>query len=212
MTRFMMSLDQAVELVLFAFKNGNNGDIFVQKAPAATIELLAKTLKNILGRPDHKVNIIGTRHGEKLYEALLTREEMVSAQDMGDYYRIPADNRNLNYDKFFSLGEEVVTQSNEYHSHNTHRLNEEELKQMLCAHSPIPAGKVLIDIFMQANDNDGFFAVTRDLDLRQIGDESDQMLESLSGCLESPVLSDRNETAIPMSARSGARVAVRFWP
>lgn len=131
MTRFMMSLDEAVGLVLFAFENGNNGDIFVQKAPAATIELLTKTLKNILGRPDHKVNIIGTRHGEKLYEALLTREEMVSAQDMGDYFRIPADNRNLNYDKFFSKGEEVVTQANEYNSHNTHRLIEEELKQML---------------------------------------------------------------------------------
>ncbi|HBN26923.1 MAG TPA: UDP-glucose 4-epimerase [Desulfobacteraceae bacterium] len=131
MTRFMMSLDQAVELVLFAFENGTNGDIFVQKAPAATIELLTKTLKNLLDRPDHKVNIIGTRHGEKLYEALLTREEMVSAQDMGNYYRIPADTRDLNYSKFFNEGEVVVTQADEYHSHNTHRLNEEELRQML---------------------------------------------------------------------------------
>ncbi len=131
MTRFMMSLDQAVELVLFAFKNGNNGDIFVQKAPAATIDLLARTLINLLGCPEHKISIIGTRHGEKLYEALLTREEMVSAQDMGDYYRIPADTRDLNYAKFFEEGEKVVTQANEYHSHNTHQLNEEELKKML---------------------------------------------------------------------------------
>ncbi len=131
MTRFMMSLDQAVELVLFAFKNGRNGDIFVQKAPAATIELLANTLKNLLGRPDHPVKIIGTRHGEKLYESLLTKEEMVRAEDMGDYYRIPADNRDLNYSKFFDEGEDVITQASEYHSHNTYRLNEEELKKML---------------------------------------------------------------------------------
>ncbi|MCF6201152.1 MAG: polysaccharide biosynthesis protein [Hydrogenimonas sp.] len=131
MTRFMMSLDQAVELVLFAFKNGKNGDIFVQKAPAATIELLANTLKNMLGRPDHKIKIIGTRHGEKLYESLLTKEEMVRAVDMDKYYRIPADNRDLNYSKFFDEGEDVITQASEYHSHNTYRLNEEELREML---------------------------------------------------------------------------------
>ena len=131
MTRFMMSLDQAVELVLFAFENGSNGDIFVQKAPAATIDLLARTLTNLLGHPEHKISIIGTRHGEKLYEALLTREEKVSAQDMGDYYRIPADTRDLNYAKYFEEGEEVVTQADEYHSHNTHQLNEEELREML---------------------------------------------------------------------------------
>jgi len=131
MTRFMMSLDQAVELVLFAFKNGRNGDIFVQKASAATIELLANTLKNMLGKPEHEVKIIGTRHGEKLYETLLTKEEMVHAEDMGDYYRIPADNRDLNYDKFVEDGEEIVTQAGEYHSHNTHRLNESELREML---------------------------------------------------------------------------------
>ena len=131
MTRFMMSLDQAVELVLFAFENGHNGDIFVQKAPAATIDLLARTLTNLLGHPEHKISIIGTRHGEKLYEALLTREEKVSAQDMGDYYRIPADTRDLNYAKYFEEGEEVVTQADEYHSHNTHQLNEEELREML---------------------------------------------------------------------------------
>ncbi len=131
MTRFMMSLDQAVELVLFAFENGKNGDIFVQKAPAATIELLAKTLKNLLGRPDHTVKIIGTRHGEKLYESLLTKEEMVRAIDMGDYYRIPADNRDLNYNKYFDEGQDIITEADEYHSHNTYRLNEEELREML---------------------------------------------------------------------------------
>jgi len=131
MTRFMMSLDQAVELVIFAFKNGKNGDIFVQKAPATTIELLTTTLKKMLKKPDHEVKIIGTRHGEKLYETLLTKEEMVKAIDMGDYYRIPADTRDLNYSKFFEDGEEVITQAGEYHSHNTHRLSEEELKEML---------------------------------------------------------------------------------
>ena len=131
MTRFMMSLDQAVDLVMFAFNNGTNGDIFVQKAPGATIELLTKTLKNMLGKPEHEVKIIGTRHGEKLYETLLTKEEMVKAIDMGEYYRIPSDDRDLNYNKFIEDGEEVVTQAHEYHSHNTHRLNEEELKEML---------------------------------------------------------------------------------
>lgn len=131
MTRFMMSLDQAVELVLFAFENGSNGDTFVQKSPAATVELLTKTLKNMLNKPEHKVSVIGTRHGEKLYETLLTKEEMVKAQDMGEYYRIPADTRDLNYSKFFEDGEEVVTQAHEYHSHNTHRLDETELKEML---------------------------------------------------------------------------------
>ena len=131
MTRFMMSLDQAVDLVMFAFNNGVNGDIFVQKAPASTVELLANTLKNMLGKPAHEVKVIGTRHGEKLYETLLTKEEMVKALDMGQYYRIPSDNRDLNYTKFVEDGEEVVTQAHEYHSHNTHRLNEEELKQMI---------------------------------------------------------------------------------
>jgi UDP-N-acetylglucosamine 4,6-dehydratase/5-epimerase len=131
MTRFMMSLDQAVELVLFAFENGQNGDIFVQKAPASTVELLTQTLKNLLGKPDHEVKIIGTRHGEKLYETLLTKEEMVKAIDMDQYYRIPSDNRDLNYNKFVEDGEEIVTQAGEYHSHNTHRLNEQELRAML---------------------------------------------------------------------------------
>ncbi|HEO98245.1 MAG TPA: NAD-dependent epimerase/dehydratase family protein [Epsilonproteobacteria bacterium] len=131
MTRFMMSLDQAVELVLFAFEHGHNGDIFVQKAPAATIELLAHTLKNMLNRPEHTVRVIGTRHGEKLYETLLTKEEMVHAVDMDNYYRIPADTRDLNYNKFVEEGETVVTQAHEYHSHNTHRLDEAELRGML---------------------------------------------------------------------------------
>jgi len=131
MTRFMMSLNQAVDLVLFAFENGKSGDIFVQKAPAATVELLAETVKNILGRPEHEVKTIGTRHGEKLYETLLTKEEMVKAIDMGEYYRIPADTRDLNYNKFFEEGEEVITESSEYHSHNTYRLNEKELIELL---------------------------------------------------------------------------------
>lgn len=131
MTRFMMSLDQAVDLVLFAFKNGENGDIFVQKAPAATIELLTTTLKNMLKRTEHEVKIIGTRHGEKLYETLLTKEEKVKAIDMGEYYRIPSDNRDLNYNQFIEDGEKVITQADEYHSHNTHRLNEAELREIL---------------------------------------------------------------------------------
>ena len=123
MTRFMMSLDQAVELVLFAFNKGKNGDIFVQKAPAATIDVLAKSIVKLFKKPNHVIKIIGTRHGEKLYETLLTREEMVHAEDMGDYYRIPADGRDLNYSKFFEAGEAGVTQAHEYHSHNTERRN-----------------------------------------------------------------------------------------
>ena len=131
MTRFMMSLDQAVDLVLFAFENGRSGDIFVQKAPAATIKLLADTMKDIFGLPDHVVKTIGTRHGEKLYETLLTKEEMVKAVDMGEYFRIPADTKDLNYNQFFEEGDEVITEASEYHSHNTHRLNRGELKKLL---------------------------------------------------------------------------------
>ena len=131
MTRFMMSLDDAVDLVLFAFENGKSGDIFVQKAPAATVELLAYTMRKILGAPDHEIKTIGTRHGEKLYETLLTKEEMVKAIDMEKYYRIPADTRDLNYSKFFEEGEKVITEAHEYHSHNTHRLNEDELTELL---------------------------------------------------------------------------------
>ena len=131
MTRFMMSLDQAVDLVLFAFKNGKNGDLFIQKSPAATIEVLAHAMKDILGKPEHEVKIIGTRHGEKLYEVLMTKEEKVRAIDMGEYFRVPADGRDLNYSKYFEEGQEVITQAEEYNSHNTYRLNEEELKEML---------------------------------------------------------------------------------
>ena len=130
MTRFMMSLDDAVDLVMFAFENGKNGDIFVQKSPAATIELLANTLKNMLNKPEHTIRTIGTRHGEKLYETLLTREEMVHAIDMKEYYRIPSDTRDLNYNQFFEDGE-VITEAEDYHSHNTHRLNENEMREML---------------------------------------------------------------------------------
>ncbi len=131
MSRFMMSLDQAVDLVVFAFENGASGDIFVQKAPAATVEQLAYAIKDVLGKPDHEVKTIGTRHGEKLYETLLTKEEMVKAIDMGEYYRIPADTRDLNYNQFFEKGEKIIAQAGEYHSHNTQRLNEEELRDLL---------------------------------------------------------------------------------
>lgn len=131
MTRFMMSLDQAVDLVLFAFKHGHNGDLFIQKSPAATVELLANTMKNMIGKEDHPVNVIGTRHGEKLYEVLMTKEERVRAIDMGNYYRVPADGRDLNYSNFFENGQEVITEAEEYNSHNTYRLNEQELKEML---------------------------------------------------------------------------------
>lgn len=131
MTRFMMSLDQAVNLVLFAFTNGKSGDLFIQKSPAATIELLAHTMKNLFNRPNHEVKIIGTRHGEKLYEVLMTKEEKVRAIDMGNYFRVPADDRDLNYSKYFDEGQEVITQAEEYNSHNTYRLNEKELREML---------------------------------------------------------------------------------
>lgn len=131
MTRFMMNLDQAVDLVLFAFENGKGGDIFIQKSPAADLKLLANCLKKILGVPDHEIKTIGTRHGEKLFENLLTKEEMAKAIDLGDYFRIPADTRNLNYNKFFEQGEKIITEAHEYHSHNTYRLNQEELTELL---------------------------------------------------------------------------------
>jgi UDP-glucose 4-epimerase len=131
MTRFMMSLDQALDLVVFAFNNAKNGDIFVQKSPAATVEVLAETMKNMLGKPNHSVKVIGTRHGEKVYETILTREEMTNAEDLGEYYRVPADKRDLNYSQFLEDGEEVVTAAEDYHSHNTYRLNESELKDIL---------------------------------------------------------------------------------
>lgn len=130
MTRYMMTLDDAVDLVLFAFQNGNPGDIFVQKSPATTIEVLAKALLELY-KVNNQIKIIGTRHGEKLYETLVNREEMVKAEDLGNYYRIPADTRDLNYNRFFIEGEAQISQVEEYTSHNTSRLNIEETKQLL---------------------------------------------------------------------------------
>jgi len=130
MTRFLMSLEEAVELVLFAFEHGNPGDLFVNKAPAGTIGDLAQALKEICNA-DNEVKIIGTRHGEKLYETLCTREEMVKAEDMGEFYRVPADNRDLNYARYFSEGIEDVSVIEDYHSHNTERLGVEGTKALL---------------------------------------------------------------------------------
>ena len=134
MTRFMMTLDDAVELVLYAFEHGNNGDIFVQKAPAATVSVLTQALLQLMGKPDHEVREIGTRHGEKLFEALLGREEMACAEDMGDYFRVPPDTRDLNYAKFVEQGEQRITQSThgeDYNSHNTTRLDVAGMKTLL---------------------------------------------------------------------------------
>jgi UDP-glucose 4-epimerase len=130
MTRFMMTLEDAVDLVLFAFENAKQGDLFVQKAPAATVEILAKALIELY-KSDSKINIIGVRHGEKLYETLVNREDMVKAEDMGDYYRIPADNRDLNYDQYYSEGVRDTFNLEEYHSHNTNQLCIEGMKQLL---------------------------------------------------------------------------------
>ena len=130
MTRFMMTLDDAVDLVLYAFEHGQNGDLFVQKAPAATIEVLAKAIIDLY-QSTSQVRVIGTRHGEKLYETLVTREEMAKSEDMGDYFRIPADNRDLNYDKYFVEGQEEVSIIDDYHSHNTARLDVEGMKKLL---------------------------------------------------------------------------------
>jgi len=131
MTRFMMTLDDAVDLVLYAFENANPGDIFVQKAPAATIAVLAQALTELLGVPTHRIDIIGTRHGEKLFEALLSREEMVAAEDLQEYYRIPPDLRDLNYGKFVEQGEIGISEATDYNSHNTKRLDVEEMKALL---------------------------------------------------------------------------------
>ncbi len=131
MTRFMMTLADAVDLVLYAFEHGNNGDMFVQKAPAATVETLARALTNLLNKPDHPINVIGTRHGEKLYEALLSREEMACAEDMGDYFRVPPDLRDLNYSKFVEQGEEKISHTEDYNSHNTERLDVEGMQNLL---------------------------------------------------------------------------------
>lgn len=131
MTRFMMTLDDAVDLVLYAFEHGTNGDIFVQKAPAATIETLAKAILSFVCKPEHKIEVLGTRHGEKLYEALLSREEIVCAEDMGDYYRVPPDLRDLNYSKYVDQGDNRIEQVEDYNSHNTERLDVEGMKQLL---------------------------------------------------------------------------------
>ena len=134
MTRFMMTLADAVDLVLYAFEHGNNGDIFVQKAPAATVQVLAQAIAQVMGRPDHPVRVMGTRHGEKLYEALLGREEMATAEDLGDYYRVPPDGRDLNYAKFVEQGEARLTQTahgEDYNSHNTTRLDVAGMKALL---------------------------------------------------------------------------------
>jgi len=130
MTRFMMTLDDAVDLVLYAFTNGQNGDLFVQKAPATTLETLAVALKELY-KSDTSIRVIGTRHGEKLYESLVTREEMVKAVDMGNYFRIPCDERDLNYDKYFVNGHKDISSINDYHSHNTYLLSIDEMKELL---------------------------------------------------------------------------------
>ena len=130
MSRFMMTLDDAVDLVMYAFEHGHNGDLFVQKAPSATLDVLANSLKELY-QTDTEIKVIGTRHGEKLYETLVTREEMAKAIDMGNYFRIPCDSRDLNYDKFFVEGDEKVSKIEDYHSHNTKRLDVEGMKELL---------------------------------------------------------------------------------
>jgi len=134
MTRFMMTLADAVDLVLYAFEHGDNGDIFVQKAPAATVDTLTRAILSLMNRPEHPVHVMGTRHGEKLYEALLSREEMACAEDMGDYFRVPPDSRDLNYAKFVDQGQAKLTHTahgEDYNSHNTTRLDVEGMKQLL---------------------------------------------------------------------------------
>ena len=136
MTRFMMTLDDTVDLVMYAFEHGNNGDLFVQKAPAATLDVLAEALKQVYAKVNPKygeteVKIIGTRHGEKLYETLVTREEMLRSEDCGNYFRIPCDARDLNYDKFFTEGDDAISRMEDYHSHNTKRLDVEGMKALL---------------------------------------------------------------------------------
>ncbi len=131
MTRFMMTLEDAVELVLYAFAHGDNGDIFVQKAPAATVETLVQALLELFGRPDHEVRVIGVRHGEKQYESLLGKEERARSEDLGDYFRVPPDGRDLNYGKFVDQGDACLHEGEEYNSHNTERLNVEGMKALL---------------------------------------------------------------------------------
>lgn len=139
MTRFMMTLDDAVDLVLYAFNHGKPGDILVQKAPAATIDTLAKALTALMGVPDHEIRVIGTRHGEKLYEALLSREERVAADDLDGYFRVPPDLRDLNYGKFVEQGEVRISGAEDYNSHNTERLDVEGTKKLLMRLSFMPA-------------------------------------------------------------------------
>lgn len=131
MTRFMMTLADAVDLVLYTFEHGNNGDVFVQKAPAATVETLAKALVGLMQKPEHPINVIGTRHGEKLYEALLSREEMACAEDRGDYFRVPPDFRDLNYAKFVEEGDDNISRAEDYNSHNTERLDVDGMQKLL---------------------------------------------------------------------------------
>ena len=131
MTRYMMTLDEAVDLVLFAFKNGNQGDLFVQKAPACTIETLAKAIVELKGNKNTKIVNIGTRHGEKLYEVLVTKEDMIKAEDLGNYFRIPADNRDLNYDRYIQKGNKKLDTEREYNSHNTKRLDVKGMVKLL---------------------------------------------------------------------------------
>jgi UDP-N-acetylglucosamine 4,6-dehydratase len=131
MTRFMMTLDDAVDLVLYAFVHGKSGDIFVQKAPAATIRVLAEALTALMGKPEHPISVIGTRHGEKLFEALLSREEMVAAEDLGGYFRVPPDLRDLNYGKFVEQGEVKISLAHDYNSHNTERLSAVGMRELL---------------------------------------------------------------------------------
>lgn len=131
MTRFMMTLDDAVELVLYAFEHGRNGDIFVQKAPAATVDVLTRAILEVMKRPQHEVREIGTRHGEKLFEVLLSREERASAEDLGDYFRVPSDSRDLNYAKFVEQGETRISHGEDYNSHNTTRLDTAQMKALL---------------------------------------------------------------------------------
>ena len=136
MTRYMMTRDEAADLVIYDCEHGNNGDLFVQQAPAATLEVLAQALKEVYSKVDPKygeteVKVIGTRHGEKLYETLVTREEMLRSEDMGNYFRIPCDSRDLNYDKFFTEGDDAISRTEDYHSHNTRRLDVEGMKELL---------------------------------------------------------------------------------
>lgn len=147
MTRFMMSIDDAVDLVVYAFQHGNPGDVFVQKAPAATIETLARALKKLF-KAKNEIHIIGTRHGEKLYETLLTREEMSRAEDMGDYFRIPADIRDLNYACYFTEGQTSVSGHADYHSHNTRQLDEDGMIELLLklqfVRDTLETGKIIL--------------------------------------------------------------------